>query len=175
MKYYLLKNEEGNAIPTLLHYNRRREAERGRMEKKIRLEESLVMTMRLGRDFVYPDVMASPLFLLSQKAARLLSFYEEKLAFLPIVLFGEGDSLEWAVYQRPLLEKRDVLSEQSVWTKDKKDVRTIVLNREKVREKSIFQIGRVFSTYIILRMDLAESLLDRGAIGIGLQEVQVDG
>ena len=62
MKYYLLKNEEGNAIPTLLHHNRRREAEKGRMEKKISLEESLVMTMRLGRDFVYPDVMASPLF-----------------------------------------------------------------------------------------------------------------
>ena len=61
MKYYLLKNEEGNAIPTLLHYNRRREIERGRMEKKTGLEESLVMTMRLGRDFVYPDVMASPL------------------------------------------------------------------------------------------------------------------
>ena len=94
---------------------------------------------------------------------------------MPVVLFGEGDSLEWAVYQRPLLEKRDVLSEQSVWTKDKKDVRTIVLNREKVKETSIFQIGGVFSTYIILRMDLAESLLDRGAIGIGLQEVQVDG
>ena len=86
---------------------------------------------------------------------------------------GNCSLLRGALRQRFLIFYVDCLSIYSKLTKDRSTILEGVLNKGKVSDCSIFYLEGVGSLYTVVRMDLVESILRRGAKGLELNEVKL--
>lgn len=75
----------------------------------------------------------------------------------------------------PIFEEIEALSEKSEWNLNKTVVKKIILDKEKIKDKKIFKIKESEKTLIVVRLDVAESLLRREFKGMCLKRLEVDG
>ena len=73
----------------------------------------------------------------------------------------------------PIFEKIEALSEESEFNLDRTVVKKIVLDKDKINGIKIFQIKESSKTLIVIRLDVAESLLRRHFRGIKLERLEV--
>ncbi len=77
-------------------------------------------------------------------------------------------------YFLPIFEEIDALSDKAELNLNKTVVKKIVLDKEKIKDKKIFKIKESSKPLIVIRLDVAESLLRRGFKGIKLECLQVE-
>ena len=83
-------------------------------------------------------------------------------------------SRRWCCSTGPLpLDAVDCLSDQSEWNADRSVLRRGVLRAEKLGKQALFFLDGSKNTYVAARLDLVESLLKRGARGIGLTPLEI--
>ena len=71
-----------------------------------------------------------------------------------------------------LSEKLHCLAEGSEWNLDKSVLSKGIINLEPVGDTSIFQLADMKNIYTVIRMDILESMLKRGARGVGITPLQ---
>ena len=78
-------------------------------------------------------------------------------------------------YYLPIVEELEVLSEATEFNLNKTVVRKLILDEEKMKQlsKKIFKIKESSKPLIIVRLDIAESLLRRNFKGIKLERVEI--
>lgn len=147
MEYFVLKAQEGNPIPQICSWYGKLDERKLTRARYKELPESFLLDMKTGTDILYPDILTTPFFLVSREVMNVLWIYEEDMPFLHVTLFdidkGESES-----YFLPILvEGNDGCQEVIYRTKNK--------NQWEIR----------------IRLDLAESLLARGAEGMELKKI----
>ena len=123
--------------------------------------------MRTGVDHILPDILLSPFLLLSEPAKDVVSFYDPEIPWCFAVLFGESGK-ECASYFCPILEEVDCVLEEPYPGEG-----AVRLDERKMKGLPFFQIWVKDRKKTVIRMDLAESLLMRHAVGLELQEVVI--
>lgn len=76
------------------------------------------------------------------------------------------------LYHLPILKKIDCLLEESKTNLDRSEIKEAVLDYEKIKDYSLFQLDNVKGTHIVIRLDLLESALRRKMIGLCIREVE---
>lgn len=109
--------------------------------------------------------------MVSKKVKDIIMLYDPFIRFERIIFFSKERSKS-AAYYFPFLEEIDCLLEGSEFNKAKSEVKHARVEKEKLAGKSIIRIGGLNGTCILISMDLANSILRRDAVGIGLRETE---
>ena len=169
MKYFLIsKDEIFNKAPYILNWY---EDERLINEKNLNLlKNRKVLKIRNEENIVWTDVISNPNFFVSEKVKGVINKYDNKIKFKQVILLDViGAKAE--VYYLPILKFINCLSEGSEVIGN--TIKKCVIKKEMIKNEKIFRIGDVNKRYIVVRLDLVESILRRGARGIKLEKIDV--
>lgn len=148
MEYLVLKTQNQNPIPCVSSWFGKLDERKLTLESYKELPRYFLLDMKTGTDIFYPDILTEPFLMVSREAADVLRMYEEEMPFLFVVLF-DIDKNESVSYHLPILAEGDENCQRAVY---------------RVRKKDRWEIR--------VRLDLAESLLYRGAEGIEFTKIQ---
>ena len=123
---------------------------------------------------VFTDIILHPCLMMSEKMIETIRLYEPSIRVEQIIL-TEQEIETVGIYYIPTLEKLDVLTPNSRVASDKSTLEYIEIDAAKAKGKAIFQIESNEKSYVLMHLDLVESLLRRKVIGIGLKEVDIKG
>ena len=169
LKYFILTNEEKNPLLQIININQSIDVRKLNRKEYQTMPSYVLLNAKLGIDGIFPDIIEKPVFLLSRAAMEVTGLYDSNIPFLFFVLF-DTDKEECASYFSPVLEEEDCLAQ-----KPGPGQRELILDRSKMTGNPLFRIRTGTESAVIIRMDLAESLLERGAIGLNLKEVSLTG
>lgn len=140
MEYFTLTSQNGNPVPQIENWYGKIDVRKLNRNDYQELPRFVLLDMKTGMDVCYPDIMTEPFFLVSKEALAVIRMYETDMPFLFFALF-DAQKEESAAYYCPILE-----------TDNKK--------------AAIYR--KMPENEIKIRLDLAESLLLRGAGGMEL-------
>ncbi len=167
MRYFLLTDNGRNPFPEIKGWSQVLDVRKLNRREYRELPSFFQLDMRLGMDWVLPDVLLFPFLLLSEHAKDIVSFYDPDIPWRFATLFDDGKK-ECASYFCPILEEEDCVLEGTY--QEGGDVR---LDGKRMKGLPLFQIRMKDKKKTIIRMDLAESLLVRHAVGLELKETVV--
>ncbi|GMA99902.1 hypothetical protein [Pelosinus sp. IPA-1] len=174
MEYFRIKQDpeclEAVVIPDAIKQIDRRYVT---PEEADRIEDVTVFRLD-GTDYPeFIDILDRQLFLVSSQLKEVFGLYVPKLKY-KIVIVANSEKGLVNTYHLPIFAPVDCLSEQSVMTPDKKNVRKLVLKQSLLGRKAIFKVQHDFENIIIARLDAAESMLRRNLRGIKMVRVELD-
>jgi hypothetical protein len=110
--------------------------------------------------------------LIAKDLKPILSLYQKNLEFRPIVLVEQDEEKQVVYYltEAPML---DCASSESALSKTG-EIQQLVINKEKVGNCRIFEAAG-FAGRLIVRLDVAESILRRNPYGIAFEKLKAGG
>lgn len=140
----------------------------------VALDEQIVpIYLKSGSHKRYIDFIENPVTLVSDQLKQILEKYEPKLFFKPMMLMELGkrpprQELYWLM----AAQRIDCLSPQSEFNING-TLKRLVIDDKKISREKIFQIKGIIEDLLLIRLDVAESLLRRDFTGIKLKKVQL--
>ena len=135
------------------------------------IQETTVLFMQGDSDSIYPDVMDSPVYMVSDKLKQLLAAYDPEVIYRRVVLNQINEGIQ-KKYWLLLTEKIDGLYASSEFYPNGWDKR-IVLNQKKIGLRRVFKVQGMHAPKIFVHVDVSESILRRAFNGISFQAVEV--
>jgi hypothetical protein len=173
MRYFRLEQDKRfTDIPYIMNGFNKIDGRKIRRDQSRSLPHRVLMELYPNPNTVFGDIILSPYLLLSEKAREAVNLYEQRLPYKQVVLLDSENALT-NLYFLPILEVVDCLSAASEMNRGRTVIRRAVLLKSKLPSPSIFRLDNVDCAQIIVRLDLAESLLRRGVRGIKLRETIV--
>ncbi|HEY8463668.1 MAG TPA: hypothetical protein VIM29_06575 [Bacillota bacterium] len=120
-----------------------------------------------NKEINYLDFLDGQLLLVSTPLQNLFAKYQPDLLFKQVVLidFENGHT---ETYWLPILERVACIGTGSKFNRDQSVLQRIVLKEAAIPDLSLFQLEGVTAPYVIVRLDLAESIMRRNFKGIKL-------
>lgn len=165
MKYFALTSERMNPFPQITGGRNSIDARKLNREHYNQLPRFIQLQAEMGRGGVFPDIILKPFLLLSRIAMEVTALYDPAMPFRFTVLF-DTEKGECVSYYCPVMEEQDCLVRQP-----EPGSRKIILNRKRMTGLPLFKVRAGMKSEVLMRMDLAESLLEREAVGLELREV----
>lgn len=150
-KYFILNAQTGNPIPRVMNWFGKLDVDKLNRKDYRKLPEFLMLELKTGMDVLYPDLLTDPVLMVSKEVMEVLKLYDEEMPFIFAALF-DREKEESAAYYCP------VLSEGEEGCRD-----------------ALYRVKGLYGYEIRIRLDLAESLLARGAVGMSLTEISEKG
>ena len=169
MNYFLIsKDETYEKSPDIINWY---EDERLINERNLNLlENRKILKIRNEEKIVWTDIISNPNFFVSEKVKGVINKYDNKIKFKQVIMLDVLGA-EAEVYYLPLLKFINCLSEESEIVGN--TIKRCVIKKDIIKEEKIFRIGDVNKRYIVVRLDLAESILRRKTRGIKLEKIEV--
>ena len=145
--YLTLTAQKGNPVPQIVNWYGKLDVRNVNRKDYRKIPVPLMLEMRTGVDVVYPDIMTFPLLLVSEEAMEVILLYDKEMPFFFVALF---DTLkeESASYYCPVLPEEAAGGTEA-----------------------LYWIRRREGDEIRICEELAESLMERGAVGMELNAV----
>lgn len=173
MKYFLVRMDpQFDTAPEIIDWFKRIDRRDIRHGESYKIENRQLFFIKGRPQTTFPDILSFPYFMVTEIIRNVIRMYEPHTIFKEIVLLDQENS-DTCTYYIPVLEYVDCLSIYSKLTKDRSTILEGVLNKGKVSDCSIFYLEGVGNLYTVVRMDLVESILRRGAKGLELNEVKL--
>lgn len=167
MKYFILTNGDKNPFPQIINWSQTIDVRKLTRDEYQKIPPFIQLNAKLGIDGIFPDVIVKPFLLLSRPAMEVTALYDLNIPFLFFVLF-DTEKGECASYYCPVLEEEECLA-----GKPRPGQRGIILDRRKMNGLPLSRVRIGLESATIIRMDLAESLLEREIVGMELKEVHL--
>ena len=135
------------------------------------IQETTVLFMQGKHDSIYPDVIDSPVFMVSDELKQLLVAYDSEVIYRRVVLNQVNEGIQ-KKYWLVLTEKIDGLDASSEFYPNGGDKR-IVLNREKIGTRKVFKVLGMHTPKLFVHVDVSESILRRTFQGISFQAAEI--
>lgn len=116
---------------------------------------------------IFTDIITFPCFMVSKTVRNIIEKYDPFVSFVRVI-FYEKEIKRSMGYYIPFLDR----VESSVNMEYGKSGK-LVFMREELESHVMMRTAVGDKTCVIMRMDLIESILRRGAVGIGIEEVQI--
>lgn len=168
MKYFVVSIDTSFVPPSLIGWWGIIDKKTLSKKSAFQLPKHMIFQVEDHMQMVFTDIIVSPCFLVSQTVKDVIKMYDSNIKFVRIVLYNQ-ERKRSKVYYLPFLDT--VESHKNVVNSS---ANLISINKKYVEEKVIMKIENDDETDIIMRMDLVESILRRGTIGIGLKEIRLD-
>lgn len=142
-----------------------------RMEELEELDRQFPVLDKSENDYI--DFIEKPIALLADPVKQLVEKYEPHLPFKPVVLV-DMPKLKQTLYWLSIPPKVACLSAQTEFHLDG-TLKKLVIDETLAAPYTFFQIEGIKEDYIIVNIELAESILRRSFRGIRLRKVQTEG
>jgi len=163
MSYFILEKHEAYTPPNIKNWYEKVDTKKG--SNIIPKHTSFPIIVHMQTVFV--DMILHPCFMVSKKALKVIKMYEPDLRFEHLVLY---DKKKAQVYYIPKLPQLDVLTANSRFNQGKSGIVHAEIDGKKTYQKTLFQLANMKHQYILIHLDLIESLLKHGAVCMGLKE-----
>ncbi len=121
-------------------------------------------------DFI--DCISSPLFLVSNICMDVIKMYNPYISSKTVVLLSEK-SRQMGNYNLPLLPRINCLTSNSKFNLNRSYIEYAQLDLNKVKDRNMFYIADTIGIYVVIRLDVLESMLKRGVRGLKISEIDV--
>ena len=173
MRYYLMESDRNYpAAPRIINWNRELDTRNLREGYYDKIEDRLLLCIQPNRKTEFLDVVSTPFFLMSEKMQECVALYEPNLRYKDVVLLDKVNAAA-QLYLLPMLREVDCLTEHATFNLDHSELKEIEIDEDQAEDKVIFRIANVKKSYVVVRLDLLESLLRRGVYGLSVQEIKV--
>ena len=171
MKYFLIRtNPHFSTAPELIDWFRKIDRRKIRLGQSFEIENRQLFFIKENPNTVFVDILSFPFFMVTEVLKDIILMYEPRTIFKEIVLLDQKYA-KTCTYYLPILEYIDCLDAASKLTMDRSTILETVIALDKVDDHSIFYMDGVSNLYTVARLDIVESFLRRGAIGIDLLPV----
>ena len=175
MEYFLLKQDERYTyIPELKELYKKLNIKDINLLNQHKIDDIIIFYIKSEKNTEFLDVLNRQLFLISEKMKDILEKYKANIVFKMFPLI-DYDNSKQEIYYLPIFEEIEALSEDAELNLNKTVVKKLILNKEKIRDKKIFKIKESSKTLVIVRLEVAESILRRDLKGIILERVEIRG
>lgn len=172
MDYFILKQDSRyRYVPMIKHIQRKIDKKLIHEDRAHELDDLLIVHAEEKEHVNHLDIIDQQVFLVSEKMRDILAKYKEDLLF-KVVCMMEKD--KQTLYYLPIFEEVDCLSRETSYNMNKSAITHMVLCEEAIGRRPLFKLAYDYETYIIVRLDLAESILRRRMKGIQLIPIQVE-
>ena len=170
MQYYIIEHDKDYTDSIeIVNWFGKIDVEKMVPEKYIELEDLYVLEVK-GNELL--DIICYPFFLVSKMAKYCIRAYEPNIEFTSVALWNKQQK-EVYEYYIPHLDKVKILSDKSKFKYNTTYVENPLLNKKVSIDKYIFSMADLEKKHIVLKKELAESMLKRGVRGIrfiGIEE-----
>jgi len=174
MDYFLLKQDERYTnTPRLMDLFNKMNVRNINLLNAHKIEDILIFKVKVDEKSEFLDIIDNQLFLISKPVKEIIEKYDGGILFKTLALIDQLHNKQ-ENYYLPILEELEVLSDAAELNLNKTVVKKIILNKEKIKDKKIFKIKESSKTLIVVRLDVAESLLRRNFKGIKLERLEVE-
>ncbi|MEG0258729.1 MAG: serine protease [Lysinibacillus sp.] len=142
-----------------------------RMEELEAVDRQFPVLDKRKNDYI--DFIEKPIALLSDPVKQLVVKYEPRLPFKSVVLM-DLPNLSQVLYWLIIPPKIACLSTQTEFHRDG-TLKNLVIDEAKAAPYTIFKIDGIKEDFVIVNIELAESILRRAFRGIRLIKVQTEG
>lgn len=171
MKYFLIRtNPHFSTAPEIIDWFRKIDRRKIRLGQSFEIENRQLFFIKENPNTVFVDILSFPFFMVTEVLKDIILMYEPRTIFKEIVLLDQKYA-KTCTYYLPILEYIDCLDAASRLTMDRSTILETVIALDKVNDHSIFYMDGVSNLYTVARLDIVESFLRRGAIGIDLLPV----
>ena len=174
MDYFLLKqDEEYTNAPRLMDVFNNINVRNVNLLNAHKIEDIIILNVKCNDETEFLDILYKNLFLISKEMKKIIEKYDSGIIFKTIPLIDIPHERQENYYM-PIFEEIECLSEKAELNLNKTVVKKIILDKEKVKGKKIFKIKESEKNLIVVRLDVAESLLRREFKGICLDRLELD-
>lgn len=168
MKYFAISLEEAYTdVPRIINWYEKINPKWINRDDAYHLPSRELLFIGTQNRIIYTDILVKPFFLVSTMIHDVILMYDSLIDMKEIILL-DTERQKSKLYFLPILEEVECLEETFPSNEKTRD---ILLEYDKVKDKSIFTIKVRQGRYVIGSLELVESLLKRGATGIGLREI----
>lgn len=172
MKYFLLHSDPFfTDVPEMLDWTGKIDPRDICPKQSYRIKNRQILEIRPNPNLVFTDVISSPFLLVSKICMEAIRLYEPRIKTKQMILL-DTTTPQRKTYYLPILQSIHCLADVSEWNLDKSVLRRGVLNLSQIKDISIFQLADLKGRYTVIRMDVLESILKRGARGIGVTPLE---
>ncbi|GAA0078126.1 hypothetical protein UT300005_25040 [Clostridium sp. CTA-5] len=173
MDYFLLKQDKRYSYtPEILNLFKQINKKHINLIDAHKVEDEKILYVKSNERNEYLDILDTQLFLVSENMKIILEKYNANVIFKMIALIDFHRSKQ-NIYYLPIFEEVEALSEDAELNLNKTVVKKIILSEEKIKNKKIFKIKESSNTLVVVRLDVAESLLRRNFEGIYLERLEI--
>lgn len=122
-------------------------------------------------DFI--DVLDEQIYMIKEEISTVFKMYEPALLFKSICILNNITG-EYGSYQIPIFQELDCLSPNSIISPDKTYIKKLVLSKVIPEELAIFKVSNLCTDVVVIRLDVAESLLRREIVKFSLKRIERD-
>lgn len=137
-----------------------------------RLNDTTVLYLGGDGREARPDFLQRPVTMFSNRFRDILDAYEAELIFKDVVLIHKEQSLQYN-YVQVLMDELEAVSEKTQYYPNQMP-KTLILDKNKIGPHHLFLLAGRYRKDPIISLALAESLLRRNAVGLCLEEVEVE-
>lgn len=171
MKYFILETERKNSLPEIYKWFGTLSPESNK-ERFSAAPTWIMLDADIRERTLYADLLSFPCMLLTEKVLQVFRMYHSPIPTKKTILINKKNQMSFFYYLAEL-PVHFVLSEASELDRVKSNVIHGVLDKEKVKGIPFFLIGEVSSPALVVKEDVAESLIRRNVRGIKLLELEV--
>ncbi len=133
-------------------------------KKSCEMPPHLLFETESHMQMVFTDVIVFPCLMVSRTVRDVMTQYMPRTRFTRVILFDKARKCSKAYYM-PHLRSAGHL---------KKDIGGgVIVEKELLGNRAAVKMDGIDKTYIIMRMDIVESILRRGTVGVGLKEITI--
>ncbi len=173
MRYFFIQQD--NELPCAVQY-RDFDVNGGRhvflKQDAKRLNDSVVLYLKGSGGEARWDFLQCPVTMFDERFRDILEAYEPELFFQEVVLIHKENALQYP-YVHTLMDQIDAVSDRTEYYPNG-TVKHLVLDQAKIGRHNLFLLAGSHRKDPIISLALAESLLRRQAVGIRLEEVEVE-
>ncbi|MCI8947997.1 MAG: hypothetical protein HFI91_13265 [Lachnospiraceae bacterium] len=138
------------------------------LKKPHEFPRNLLFMVEPNTQMTFTDVVNFPCFMVSSMVREAVLRYEPFMRFVRVILY-DRERKENRAYHIPFMERQKAVEGRG--TPGAASVRLRV-DRQSLEDRALVEITCPTGQAVIMRMDLTESILRRGALGISLGEVE---
>ncbi|MCI8789505.1 MAG: hypothetical protein HFH92_10415 [Lachnospiraceae bacterium] len=171
MKYFLIQEDKRiTRRPYLINVYEKMDVRDVCEENAYKLPHRELIFVKGGT--IFTDIISDPFLLVSEKIKKVIIMYEPRTPMKELILL-DRERAAAETYYLPIFQEVDCLGKRTEYNQACTVLKKIVLRHDKVRNMSIFRIAGTTGHYIIGNLDIVESILKRGCLGINLTEVEI--
>ena len=134
--------------------------------------DSILISVESNKNNEYPSYIETPVMLIGEKFKKIMSKYQPGIAF-KMALLLEREREHQEVYYAMTVPRVDCLID-NVPRDPHGFVKELILDEAKIGNHRIFRV-KGYKEQLVVRLDVAESLLRRGASGISFNKIKTSG
>lgn len=166
MNYFLLESDPlYTDAPVLQNWSGKIERSCIMPGKAYQLPTRMILNIHPNPHVFFTDIIDFPFLLLSRNCMDSIKLYEPQIVSKQIILL-DSENRKKQTYYLPILPHLNCLSANSFLSPDRTELKEGVLDVDQIDRNGIFHLSGFSHFYTVIRLDILESMLKRGAKGI---------